>query len=118
MSPTRKDQFKRLKWTLILFGISLLAVGVSYLIQSGTNGHTDDRVNAMVCVTRPYIEASRARSLFVLNNPKETKSRKASAAQAVDSADQFLAGLITTPRHFDCKPFIAKLKKEAQHDEH
>lgn len=114
---TRKDQFKRLKWTLILFGVSLLAVGASFLTQSSTNQHTDERVNAIVCVTRPYILASRARAAFNMKNGK-TATLRAQGSQAVDSADLFLAGLITTPRHFNCKPYLNKLLKEAQHDEH
>lgn len=58
--------------------------------------------NPLVCVTRQYISASRARSDFIAKHDKDA-TRRAAARQAVASADVFLSALITIPRGVNCR---------------
>lgn len=65
--------------------------------------------NALVCVTRPYIEQSRLRSVQARDDLREDGPTRERARQAVLSADQFLNGLITIPPHFKCGPLLKDL---------
>lgn len=109
---TRREAIKRVRVTLILFAVALLmAAGVWYLTTALIDA-TDERVNALVCVTKPYIEQSRARSHQAELDKTATKAERARAHQAVIANDQFLAGLLLKPRNFDCKPLLDKLLKD------
>lgn len=67
--------------------------------------------NALVCVVKPFIKGSKARSQFNAEHGT-TPSARATARQAVKGADQFLAGLVTFPPDFNCGPLVKKLLAE------
>jgi len=108
---------KRLKWTFVLFGFAIAITSAVYFVVSKVQQDTDRRVNAIVCVTRPYIEQSRARSQQTANDTHQTDAERARAQQAVTASDQFLAGLLLHPRGYDCKPLLEKLLRDAQERE-
>lgn len=109
---SRRAQFKRARVTLILLGVFLVGLGLVYFVVTKVQEDTDRRVNAIVCVTRPYIEGARARSIQAANDKSQTPAERARARQAIQANDQFLAGLLLHPRNYDCKPLLEKLLRE------
>lgn len=70
--------------------------------------------NALVCVTRPYIEGSKARAFQSMNDTKQTPAVRARASNAYVSAEIFLNGLITIPYTFNCKPLLKQIALQAK----
>lgn len=103
-----KDSFSWTKAALIGLVFVILAVWIS---DQRNRQDVADSVNGIVCVTRPYIQASRERSLQAEQDKTTSQASRDRAHNAVVSSDIFLAGLKTIPRHFNCTPLIAKLTK-------
>lgn len=97
---------------LACLAFSLVTAGAVYFVVTKVQQDTDQRVNAIVCVTKPYIEQSRARSKQASQDKASTPAERARAAQAVIANDQFLAGLLTHPRNYDCGPLLKRLLRE------
>ena len=94
-----------------MLGLALVVTAGVYWTLHEASKQTDHRVNAIVCVTRPYIASQRARNLFTATHD-QSATHRATAWQAVFSADTFLSGLLTSPAHFNCAPLLKQLAKE------
>lgn len=104
--------YKRLKWTLILFGVAIIATGVVYRVLDARQTESANSTNRLVCVTRPYILGALARAEATAKvNPNPVT--RATARQAIKSNKIFLRGLVTVPAGFDCAPLIAQIQREA-----
>lgn len=105
MSPTPQDRAWRRKWGGIFICswlmLSLIAGGVGYLLIQSSQNQVASAFNPLVCITRQYIQASRARADFTAKHAP-TATTRATAEQAVKSSDVFLAHLITLPRKHHC----------------
>lgn len=108
---------KRLRTTFILFGVAVIVAGAVWYTVTEVQRSTNERVNAIVCVTRPYIEGGRASSKQAAEDPAVKPAAKARANEAVERADQFLSGLLLEPRDFNCKPLLKKLLREQKERE-
>lgn len=109
---------KNLSYTAIagLFVVAaILTVIFAVWISDNRKNHTVafDH-NALVCVTRPYIEGSKARAFQSMHDTSQTPAVRERAASAYVSAQRFLNGLITIPFHFDCAPLIKQIAQQAK----
>lgn len=108
MSPERQARRERRiigVAVMIWLVLTMLTAGGAYYLVGRSQQLVENAHNPLVCVTRSYIEASRARSDFIAkHDPSNT--RRAAARQAVASADTFLAALITLPRDYDCRRLL------------
>lgn len=80
---------------------AICAGAVGYLYVQSLQSLVAKSHNPLVCVFRKYVDQSRARSDFVSKHDKDPQ-RRATAAQAVKSADEVLANLITLPPSRGC----------------
>lgn len=119
MSTNRRAAIKRLRWTLILFGLSLVVSGASYIILNdrGERDRAQNSLvrlshNSIVCVTRPYLIAARDRAAASAADTSQSATVRARAHAAQVSSQVFLNGLITIPIDYDCAPLLKKLRKE------
>lgn len=104
----------------MLFGIAIIATGITYVVTRDRANRDRSSAqatavshNSIVCVTRPWIEAGRARNIYVRDHDPSSVKREL-ARQAVQSADEILEGLITNPVNFNCAPLVEKLHAEAR----
>ena len=122
VAPATLRHLKAWRASLAVLGVALMGSAVVYWTLHEASKRADRRINGIVCVTIPYIKGQRARNLFVATHDTSA-ARRASARQAVQGADLFLAGLVPIPVHFNCAPLLKKLaeekaerdKKEAPH---
>jgi hypothetical protein len=94
--------------------VGLIYLGVALRKIDDARHQLERRYNGLVCVTRPYIEGSKARAEFTRDHDKSA-TRRAAARQAVAGANQFLSGLVPIPPSFPCEPFLKRLLQE-EHD--
>lgn len=110
--------FKDLSYTVVagLFAVAgVLTVIFAVWISDNRNHRTlSFDHNALVCVTRPYIEGSKARAFQSMNDTKQTAAVRARAASAYVGAERFLNGLITIPSTFNCKPLLKQISIQAK----
>lgn len=75
--------------------------GLGYFAFQSSKHQVENAHNPLVCIFRKYVKQSRARSEFVSKHGPTAQGR-ATAAQAVTSADEVLLNLITIPPSRGC----------------
>lgn len=133
MSPQQRlRKIRHARWTLIFFGIGLVATMAVYVtLHDQQNRDRSDarssaalgatkvtssiqkiiafRHNSIVCVMRPYLEAAVTRQRQAEDDtflPEEWRERQ---HQARITSQVTLRGLVTVPPSYNCDPLLAKL---------
>lgn len=87
--------------SIVLIGVLAVIIALVGVQRQVEQEITRDH-NALVCVTRKYLLASRDRAYFIVNDPNASEVAKINAIKSISATDTFLDGLITVPHNHVC----------------
>lgn len=135
MNAQNRARVRGLRWTLIFFGIGMVATIAVYVSLHGQQNRDRNvarnsaaistlklsstlsaliarRHNGIICVLRPYFEAAVVRQLASENDVFLPESLRARQHEARVSSQITVRGLVTVPPEFDCAPLLKELRRQ------